>query len=49
MNNKVIYLDNVATTKHYKEVVDIMNKYLNEEFYNHSGIYRQSQNTKKIN
>ena len=48
MDNEVIYLDNAATTKPYKEVVDIMNKYLNEEFYNPSGVYRQSQNIKKL-
>jgi len=48
MNNEVIYLDNAATTKPYKEVVDIINKYLNEEFYNPSGVYRQSQNIKKL-
>lgn len=48
MDNEVIYLDNAATTKPYKDVVDIMNKYLNEEFYNPSGVYRQSQNIKKL-
>ena len=48
MNDEVIYLDNASTTKPYKEVVDIMNKYLNEEFYNPSGVYKQSQNIKKL-
>ena len=48
MDKEVIYLDNAATTKPYKEVVEIMNKYLNEEFYNPSGVYKQSQNVKKL-
>ena len=48
MDNEVIYLDNASTTKPYKEVVDIMNKYLTEDFYNPSGVYKQSQNVKKL-
>lgn len=42
MANKLIYLDNAATTRVYDEVADIMDENLRENFYNPSAFYKPS-------
>ena len=46
MSNKIIYMDNASTTKVLKEVVDVMNIYHTDKFYNPSSVYELSQNVK---
>lgn len=43
-----IYLDNAATTKIDKRVLDIMNKVLAEDFGNPSSIYAEARTAKKV-
>jgi len=38
----MLYLDNAATTKVYDDTADIVKKYLTENFYNPSALYRPS-------
>ncbi len=38
----MIYLDNAATTKMYKECMDVFEKYACEDYYNPSALYSQS-------
>ena len=38
----MIYLDNAATTKMYKECIDVFEKYACEDYYNPSALYSQS-------
>ena len=40
----MIYLDNASTTKPYKEVLDIYNKYSENNFFNPSSIYKAGKN-----
>ena len=47
MDNKIIYLDNAATTKVYDEVKKIMTQYLSDNFYNPNGVYLQAQDVRK--
>ena len=43
----MIYLDNAATTKCKPSVVDVMTKYLSEEFYNPSSVYERAVSVRK--
>ena len=45
MENKIIYLDNNATTRVHKEVVQIMLPYFEEYYANPSGMYTFAKNT----
>ena len=47
MDKKIIYMDNAATTRVAKEVVDVMMPYYEEKFYNPSSIYDMSQVVKE--
>lgn len=47
MDKKIIYMDNAATTRVAKEVVDVMMPYYEEKFYNPSSIYDMSQIVKE--
>ena len=47
MENKLIYLDNAATTKMKKEVVDIMLPYFNEYYGNPSSIYNLAKTSRE--
>ena len=50
MNNtmyKQIYLDNSATTRPKKEVIEVMLPYLYDKWYNPSSLYRPSKEIKK--
>ena len=47
MEDNIIYLDNAATTKVFKEVSEIIHRYNEELFFNPSGIYSQSKRIKK--
>ena len=40
MGEKMIYLDNSATTKQYREVTEIMVRYMEEDFGNPSSLYQ---------
>lgn len=42
MNNKLIYLDNAATTRTKKEVLDVMLPYFNDYYANPSAVYNFS-------
>lgn len=46
MANKKIYMDNAATTKVAKEVLDAMLPYYQDKFYNPSSVYESSQDIK---
>ena len=41
--DKIIYMDNAATTRPYKEVLSIMQQYNDYNFYNPSSVYTQSR------
>lgn len=41
------YFDNAATTRSYDEVAEIMNKYLLEEYYNPSALYKKGLDIEK--
>ena len=43
----MIYLDNAATTKPKKEVIDLMMQYLTDKWQNPSSLYSSSKNIKK--
>ena len=47
MEKKTIYMDNAATTKVAKEVVEAMLPYYEEKFYNPSSVYDKSQSVKE--
>ena len=47
MEKKIIYMDNAATTKVAKEVVEAMLPYYDEKFYNPSSVYDKSQSVKE--
>ena len=40
MGEKMIYLDNSATTRQYREVTEIMTEYMEESFGNPSSLYQ---------
>ena len=42
MNNKLIYLDNAATTRTKKEVLDVMLPYFTDHYANPSAVYNFS-------
>lgn len=44
--DKIIYLDNAATTRPYKEVLSAMQQYNDYDFYNPSSVYSQSRKIK---
>ena len=45
--DKIIYMDNAATTRPYKEVLSIMQQYNDYNFYNPSSVYTQSRKIKQ--
>ena len=47
MEKKIIYMDNAATTKVAKEVVEAMLPYYNDKYFNPSSVYESSQYVKE--